>query len=193
MTEAYGKAGQLGGLDLDALFASALPKPGADAYLQDASGHRAGPAWPAEMQSRPEQWAERNPSIDAGLQGAGPLGPSDPLPNEGIDTSQNENTLGSGCAESEFSAADASASIHRPTLHYRLHDTRNAGGSIIGAPGDSLAALLADLVQRYGARLDLESVREAFEERAAIMEFDAGMPREVAEHAAARALRERIG
>ena len=71
-------------------------------------------------------------------------------------------------------------------LHYRLRDARNSAGSVIGDPGEALPDLLRVLVQHYGPRLDIESVREAFEERAAILEFEAGMPRQEAEQAAAQ-------
>lgn len=66
--------------------------------------------------------------------------------------------------------------LTRPSLNYRLHGT-GTGGTVIGDPVDTLGDLLDDLVSRYGSRLDLESVKEAFPERAAIMEFDAGLPR----------------
>ncbi|MEN9490125.1 MAG: hypothetical protein RJA63_574 [Pseudomonadota bacterium] len=73
--------------------------------------------------------------------------------------------------------------LTRPSLNYRLHGT-GTGGTVIGDPVDTLGDLLDDLVSRYGSRLDLESVKEAFHERAAIMEFDAGLPRAEAERAA---------
>jgi len=70
-------------------------------------------------------------------------------------------------------------------IDYRLTDRPGAGGSILGNRGDTFADLVADLRARYGDRLDWHAVRERFEERAAIMEFDACMSRAAAESAAA--------
>lgn len=78
---------------------------------------------------------------------------------------------------------------HRPVLDYRLTDHANNGGRIIGAPGDVLADLVRDLRERYGDRLDCVDVRELFEERAAVVEYDGGQPREQAERIAADEVR----
>jgi len=91
---------------------------------------------------------------------------------------------GGGVRQESAMGIHPAKSISRPVLHYRLHDASNAMGSVIGELGDTLDDLLSDLRSRYGDRLDEESVREAFEERAAIMEFEAGMNRPEAEHAA---------
>jgi hypothetical protein len=114
-------------------------------------------------------------------QESGPLGPHE---NDGIETGTHADSQGSESAESNFRADTQQATEQRMALQYRLRDSKNGVGSIIGAPGDTLNALLIELQERYGDRLDLEFVREAFEERAAIMEFDAGMSRPDAEHAA---------
>ena len=100
---------------------------------------------------------------------------------------------GEWCGTDRASTNTQTPDPTRATLHYRLHDERKGTASIVGAPGDTLADLLHDLVQRYGPRLDLESVRETFEERAAIMEFDAGMSRTEAERAAAGDVRHSTG
>ncbi len=60
---------------------------------------------------------------------------------------------------------------------------------MIGAPGDELADLVRDLRERYGDRLDWIDVREQFEERAAVVEYDGGHPREQAERIAADEVR----
>ncbi len=70
-------------------------------------------------------------------------------------------------------------------IDYRLTDPPGAGGSILGNRGNTFAELVADLRARYGDRLDWHAVRERFEERAAIMEFDGCMSRPAAESAAA--------
>ncbi len=77
-------------------------------------------------------------------------------------------------------------------IDYGLSDRPGMGGSIIGNSGDTLAELVADLRARYGDRLDWQAVREQSEERAAIMEFDAGMDRGAAEAAAAADTRRTI-
>lgn len=81
---------------------------------------------------------------------------------------------------------------HRPVLDYRLTDNANNGGRIIGAPGDELADLMRDLRERYGDRLDWIDVREQFEERAAVVEYDGGQPREQAERFAADEVRKAV-
>lgn len=84
------------------------------------------------------------------------------------------------------------AAIRRPVLDYRLTDQENNGGRIIGAPGDALADLVRDLRERYGDRLDWMAVREQFEERAAVVEYDGGQPRKQAERIAADEVRATI-
>lgn len=69
----------------------------------------------------------------------------------------------SGAAGSRRFRIQGVARSCRPVLHYRLHDERNGGGSVIGNPGEALADLLHNLILRYGQRRALESVREAFE------------------------------
>lgn len=109
--------------------------------------------------------------------GGSPISEADHLPG------------GECCGDVRASIHTQGQSLARPSLPYRLRDTRNNAGLVIGELGDTLADLLHDLTQRYGERLDLNSIREAFEERAAIMEFDAGMSRSDAEQAAADELR----
>ena len=46
---------------------------------------------------------------------------------------------------------------------------------------DGLASAVRDLVERYGARLDVVDLLERVEERAAVMEFDGGISRREAE------------
>ncbi len=96
-----------------------------------------------------------------------------------------QTPVGEWCCNAR-AGTDNGAPVSRPVLHYRLRDARNSAGSVIGDPGEALPDLLRVLVQHYGPRLDIESVREAFEERAAILEFEAGMPRQEAEQAAAQ-------
>lgn len=66
-------------------------------------------------------------------------------------------------------------------LDFTLNDPPGGGGCVIGSPGDAFEELHADLLARYGNRLDRVALRERFEERAAILEFDAGHRRPVAE------------
>jgi len=61
----------------------------------------------------------------------------------------------------------------RAALPFRLRDGGDAGGVIIGP--DGLASAVRDLVERYGARLDVADLLERVEERAAVMEFDGGV------------------
>lgn len=109
---------------------------------------------------------------------------------KGNASSAPEKTPGDGglCA---FAPAKKAA-IRRPVLDYRLTDHENNGGRIIGAPGDALADLVRDLRERYGDRLDWMAVREQFEERAAVVEYDGGQPREQAERIAANEVRKAV-
>ena len=106
---------------------------------------------------------------------------------KGNASSAPEETSGGGglCA---LAPANRTAP-RRPVLDYRLTDSANNGGRIIGAPGDELADLVRDLRERYGDRLDWIDVREQFEERAAVVEYDGGQPREQAERIAADEVR----
>lgn len=72
-------------------------------------------------------------------------------------------------------------------LHFRLHPQPGTcpGGTLIDHGGDWEAAL-RELIARYGSRLCAESLREFFEERAAISQYDSGTSRDVAEHQAWR-------
>ncbi|MEC5397933.1 hypothetical protein [Uliginosibacterium sp. H1] len=176
MTDTTHPAGQLGRLDIDALFVAARLPQGEACDSQDASGRSNGPAWPSPNPLRPDMRASHKPSNHEGLRDAGPLGPSGPPENEGIEHATSQRAPGSGYAEGEFRAAEKSANLSRPTLHYRLKgEAGGSGGTVIGKPSDSLADLLTELQQRYGSRLDVESVHEAFDERAGIMQFEAGL------------------
>ncbi len=64
--------------------------------------------------------------------------------------------------------APAMASATREVLHCRLHDTGggNAGGAVIS--DDTLANTVADLIARYGSRLDVDDLMERVRERFAI-------------------------
>lgn len=106
---------------------------------------------------------------------------------KGNASSAPEKTSGGGglCA---LAPANRTAT-RRPVLDYRLTDSANIAGRIIGAPGDELADLVRDLRERYGDRLDWIDVREQFEERAAVVEYDGGQPREQAERIAADEVR----
>lgn len=79
--------------------------------------------------------------------------------------------------------------VHRPTgpavLHFKLTPQPGTcpGGTLIDHGGDWLGALQS-LIDRYGVLLDIEGLREFFEERAAICEFDGEQPRNEAEQAA---------
>ncbi len=109
---------------------------------------------------------------------------------KGNASSAPEKTSGGGglCA---LAPANRTAT-RRPVLDYRLTDHANNGGRIIGALGDVLADLVRDLRERYGDRLDWVDVREQFEERAAVVEYDGGQPREQAERIAADEVRKTV-
>lgn len=89
-------------------------------------------------------------------------------------------------------APETKAACERPVIDYGLTDQDSTGGRMVGAPGDVLADLVHDLRLRYGARLDWVAVREQFEERAAIMEFDGLRSRAEAEAAAAEEVRNTV-
>lgn len=65
-------------------------------------------------------------------------------------------------------------------IRFRLSDHPRAGGIVIDPAGDA-DALVVDLQSRYRHRLGPLEIRERFEERAAIHEFEARMPRHQAE------------
>ena len=70
----------------------------------------------------------------------------------------------------ELAAANDQPKLPRRTiLHFRLTSTEggNAGGSIIS--DDEIEALVLELVERYGARLDLDELLERVRERFAIV------------------------
>lgn len=98
-----------------------------------------------------------------------------------------ENAPGDGGLRSF--APETKTAISRPILDYGLTDRDNSSGRMVGAPGDVLADLVRDLRERYGARLDWVAVHEQFEERAAVVEYDGGQPRELAEQMAADEVR----
>ena len=114
----------------------------------------------------------RVPTVPAALKEARVKHESDPEP-------------AGGCGADDFRAEVSARATRRPVIDYRLTDPHGAGGSLIGNIGDTFEVLVADLRARYGDRLDWLAVREQFEERAAIMEFDARMSRPAAESAAA--------
>jgi len=78
----------------------------------------------------------------------------------------------------------------RTALPFRLRDDGDTGGVIIDP--DGLASAVRDLVERYGARLDVADLLERVEERAAVMEFDGGLSRGEAERAAISELRSQL-
>lgn len=109
---------------------------------------------------------------------------------KGSESKAREETPGGGGLTSH--APETKAACLRPVIDYGLTDQDSTGGRMVGAPGDVLADLVHDLRLRYGARLDWVAVREQFEERAAIMEFDGLRAREEAEAAAAEEVRNTV-
>lgn len=112
--------------------------------------------------------------------------PAVPAIFEDVQAGREDDPEPAGGSGADQLRADVSGKAgRRLVIDYGLSDWPGIGGSIIGNSGDTLADLIADLRARYGDRLDGLAVREQFEERAAIMEFDAGMDRDAAEVAAA--------
>lgn len=73
----------------------------------------------------------------------------------------------------------------RAAIPFRL---ANGQGGVLIDPFGPLSAM-RDLIDRYGARLDLEDLHERFEERAAIMQFDGGLTQQEAEQEALALIR----
>lgn len=109
---------------------------------------------------------------------------------KGSESKAREKTPGGDGLTSH--APETKAVVSRPAIEYGLTDRGGIKCSLIGEPGDVLADLVHDLRLRYGARLDWVAVREQFEERAAIMEFDGLRSREEAEAAAAEEVRNTV-
>jgi hypothetical protein len=47
------------------------------------------------------------------------------------------------------------------------------GGQVIGQPDDTVASLIQDLRQRYGARLDIDDLMTRYQERVETIQVDA--------------------
>ena len=81
---------------------------------------------------------------------------------------------------SALSVSKTGISMTAPAvIRYTLTNPRS-GGIAIDLAGD-IEALIHDLQTRYRDRLGAMEIQERFEERAAILEHDAGQPREQAE------------
>lgn len=76
-------------------------------------------------------------------------------------TPQNDNTGSEALkvGDSPEGSPESLSPAARVVVDFRLTDWPNAGGSVLGAPGDSAESLISDLRERYRGRLKSYSVR----------------------------------